>query len=203
MKVFFCILIGYLVGSLNPAALISRLKHTSLRDHGTGNLGATNTLLVFGKKLGGFVMLFDVCKGFAVVRIAALLTPGMEWPAIAAGLAAVMGHCFPFYLKFKGGKGLAAFGGMVLAYHPWLFLFILTTGVLLAILVNYSFILPYYASVFFAVFVCVTSNSIPLCLFSVAASALILIMHFSNVLKAVRGQEIKVRSYIQSKIFRK
>ena len=203
MKVVLCILIGYVIGALNPAALISKMKHKSLRDKGTGNLGATNTMLVFGKKFGIPVMLFDIFKGFLVVKLTAWIVPEIQWLSMATGLAAVIGHCFPFYMKFKGGKGLAAFAGMVLAYEVRLFAFLLITGILLMILVNYSFILPYYAAVVFPIFVAVTSRSLPHVLLGSGAAILIMIMHFGNILKAKRGQDNKIRPFIKNKLMPK
>lgn len=203
MKIFICIVIGYLIGTLNPAALISKLKNKSLRDKGTGNLGATNTMLVFGKRLGALVMILDIFKGFLVVKLTSLFVPEIGWLSMAAGLAAVVGHCFPFYMRFKGGKGLAAFGGIILAYNPLLFIFLLSTGVILMILVNYSFILPYYASVVFSVFVCITSGSIPVNIFAIAASVFVMVMHFGNILKAKRGQDRQIRPLIKNKILKR
>ena len=124
MKYFICILLAYLIGSLSPSALLAKIKHKNLKKEGTGNLGATNTTLVFGKMFGFLVMVLDIFKGFLAVKITAWIVPEVEWLAILAGFCAVIGHCFPFYLKFKGGKGLAAFGGVILAYNPLFFLFV-------------------------------------------------------------------------------
>ena len=197
MKLALCILLGYLVGALNPAALIAKVKKKSLREHGTGNLGATNTLLVFGKKLGALVMLFDIGKGCLAVWIARWIAPEVAWLPLAAGLCAIIGHCFPFYLHFRGGKGLAAFGGVVLAYDPGLFLFLLISGFLLILIVNYSFILPLYASLFFAVHVGIREDSIMMLLLAVGCAGLIIAMHFGNFIKAVRGKDPGVRAYLK------
>lgn len=104
MNILICILIGYLLGSINPAALISRMKKTNLRDKGTGNLGATNTMLVLGKKYGAFVMAFDISKAFCAVKAAQMLFPALSISGLISGGAAVAGHVWPFYMKFKGGK---------------------------------------------------------------------------------------------------
>ena len=199
MKILLCILIGYLVGTLNPAALISKIKQKNLREHGTGNLGATNTMLVFGKAFGGLVLLLDILKSFAVYRFTSLLVPTPSWLAMASGLAAVLGHCFPFYLKFKGGKGLAAFAGLVLAYRPSLFLFLLVTGVLLMLLVNYSFILPFYAAAFFCAYTAVREGIGMSFALSTLAALLIIVMHFGNFLRARKGEDNKIREYLQGK----
>ena len=202
MVIFLYLLIGYLIGTLSPASLIGKRKHKDLHEHGTGNLGATNTMLVLGVKYGIAVMLFDMAKAFCAYKITAWLRPDVPWLAMAVGACVVIGHCFPFYMRGKGGKGLAAFGGLVLAYHPTLFLFLLVSGVVLMIAINYSFILPFYAAVFVTVYAAIREESLAVFLIIAAVSALIVAMHFGNFVKACRGQEIKIRAYIKSKLFR-
>jgi len=201
MKILICIIFGYLLGCLNPAELISRLKHKSLRENGSGNLGTTNTLLVFGKKYAAIVLAFDMAKSLFAFKTATWVAPEVEWLGLASGFAAVVGHCFPFYLKFKGGKGLASFAGVVLAYRPFLFLFLLFTGMGLMIIVNYSFILPFYAASFFAVYAAIKEASLVAALLAVSLAALIIAMHFGNLKKVLRGQENKVRDVIKAKFF--
>lgn len=203
MKITICLLLGYLLGTVSPAALISHIKHKSLREHGTGNLGASNTLLVFGKGLGAVVMLLDICKGFLAFWLAARLEPDVAWLPMASGLLAVVGHCFPFYLRFKGGKGLAAFAGVVLAYDAKLFLFLLLSGMALMLLVNHSFVLPFYASLFFFAAVVLRVESLAVSLSAAALSLLIVVMHFGNCIKAFRGQDLNLRVYIKTKLFQK
>ena len=202
MKIIACILIGYLLGSLSPAALISKLKHRNLRENGTGNLGATNTMLVFGKSFGVLVMLFDIIKSFTAIKIAGWIIPETPWVAMAAGLFAVLGHCFPFYLKFKGGKGLAAFGGMILAYKPLLFVFLLTTGVILLLVVNYGVVMPYYVAVVFSGYVAITSESMPVIFLCCVTSVFIMVIHLGNIKKAKKGQDNKVRDCVKNKILK-
>lgn len=197
MKIVICLLLGYLIGSLSPAALIAKLKRKDIRKAGTGNLGATNTMLNFGKKFGIAVMIFDIFKGFLACKLATWIAPEIEWLAMAAGFLAVIGHCFPFYLKFKGGKGLAAFGGMILAYNPLFFLFVLTTGVLLIILTNHSVFLTYYAALIFPIFVAFTSDDISVLLIATIASVFIMMIFIPNIKKTLSGKESKVRDFIK------
>ncbi len=201
-RMILSVLIAYLLGSINPAAILSKFKQTDLRGQGTGNLGATNTMLVMGKKWGALVMAFDIAKAYLAVKIAQWLLPASYAAAMAAGFFAVLGHCFPFYMRFKGGKGLAAFGGLVLAYNPYLFLFLLSTAIVLIIVVNYSFIMPFYASVAFPLHVAYHTRSVWPTLFALAASAIIFVKHFGNFKKARRGEDIKIREYIRTKLFR-
>jgi glycerol-3-phosphate acyltransferase PlsY len=187
------ILIGYLLGTLSPAALISKLKNKNIRKSGTGNLGASNVMLHFGKVFGILVMAFDIGKSFAAARLAQMLFSTSLYVGMIAGIAAILGHIFPFYMHFKGGKGLAAFGGLIMAYEPWLLAVVLAVGSILMLIVNYSFIMPYFASAVFVGYVAYTSQSLPMILLALAPAILIMYMHFENVIKAFRGTDVKIR----------
>lgn len=200
MKYFICILLAYLIGSLSPSALIARIKHKNLKKEGTGNLGATNTTLVFGKALGFLVMVLDIFKGFLAVKISTWIVPEVEWFAMLVGFFAIIGHCFPFYLRFKGGKGLAAFGGVILAYNPLFFLFVLITGVVFVLIANSGVVLTYYAAVLFPVYVAVTSKSIPTVAVCVAVSLFMMIIFIPNLKKAIKGQDHKSRDFIKMQV---
>lgn len=203
MNVLLCIILGYLLGSLNPAALIGKIKRFNLRKHGTGNLGATNVLLNFGKGFAAVVMLFDIFKGFAAFHLAALFCGEIEIAPYLAGAAAVLGHIFPFYLKFKGGKGLASFGGFVLAVDPKVFCFLLVTGVVAMLVVNYSVALPYFAGTAFPVLMWILKKSLPVIAVCTSVSGLILYKHKGNLKKAMDGTDNKIREYVATKLFAK
>ena len=185
--------VGYLVGTLNPAVMISRLKGVDLRKKGTGNLGATNVLINCGRSYALFVMLFDFFKAFAVYKIMQGLFSSQLHVGMIAGTFAVVGHIFPFYLRFKGGKGLASFGGLVLAYSPFIFLFLLITGTVLMFVVNYSYILPFYAAAGFAPLAAVMNGSVISVVIAAAISLIIFAKHFGNYKKARDGSDNKIR----------
>lgn len=203
MNYLICLLIGYLLGSLSLSALLSKLTNKNLRKSGTGNLGATNTFLVLGKTYGVIVMLVDIAKAFLAVRLAMLLFPEIDIAGMLAGFGAVLGHIFPFYMKFKGGKGLAAFGGMILGTDPLAFLILLTIALVLILIVNYSFAMPISAAILFPLLTWYRSKSIPRLVIATAAGAVIIIMHAGNVLKARRGADIKIREYIKKDLLSK
>lgn len=125
MERIVCLFIGYLFGLFQTAFLYGKIKGIDIREHGSGNAGTTNTLRVLGKKAGLIVLLGDVFKCvFAVLTVKLLFRstcqeflPLLE---IYAGAGAILGHNFPFYLKFRGGKGIAATAGLILAL-PWPF----------------------------------------------------------------------------------
>jgi glycerol-3-phosphate acyltransferase PlsY len=193
------ILLGYLLGMLSPAALISRLKKQNLRKSGTGNLGASNVMLHFGKVFGVLVMVFDILKAFAACKLAELFFSQVAYVGLIAGIAAVIGHIYPFYMKFKGGKGLAAFGGMILAYEPWLFVFVLGFGTVLMLLVNYSFAMPYLAAISYVAYVAYHSRDLITVLIALIPAVWIMVMHFENVIKAFKGTDVKIRKVAVTK----
>ena len=197
MKYFICILFAYLIGSLSPSALLAKIKHKDLKKEGTGNLGATNTTLVLGKAFGFTVMILDFFKGFLAVKISTLIVPDMQWFVMLVGFFAIIGHCFPFYLKFKGGKGLATFGGVILAYNPLFFLFALTTGVVLVLILNSGTILSYYAALIFPIYVAITSKSVPTIAVCIIMSLFMMIIFIPNLKKVIKGQEHKSRDFFK------
>ena len=198
-----CLIFGYLFGCISPAALIARIKKVDLRTEGTGNMGATNVGLVIGRNEGIFVMLFDILKAFLAVRLAAWLFPRLAVAKLVAGMGAIVGHVFPFYMNFKGGKGLAAFGGMVLAYDPSIFWNLLTLGFILCFIVNYSYALPMSAGALFPILAGWKVRSLAVFLAAAVPSVVVIIKHWSNIGKAMRGEDNKFRETFMEKMFHK
>ncbi len=197
MEYLLCILIGYLLGCLSPSALIAKIKHTNLRNHGTQNLGATNVSLVIGKKWGVLVMLFDIAKSYFACKIAERI---VEEPHIGlvVGLFAVVGHVFPFYMHFKGGKGLAPYAGLVLAYNPWIFLILLITCTTLLIIINHGFAMSYSAAILFCILATLHSDgNVWVFLLTAMAGGLIMWKHAENIKNARKNSEMKIRDYIK------
>jgi acyl phosphate:glycerol-3-phosphate acyltransferase len=122
IKIFF-LLAAYLIGGIPFGYLAGKLiKGIDIREHGSKNVGATNVLRVVGKGPGIAVYILDACKGLLPVILAKVLWPGttvgLQWFYIAVALAAILGHIFTPYLKFKGGKGVATASGAMLALAP-------------------------------------------------------------------------------------
>jgi glycerol-3-phosphate acyltransferase PlsY len=119
MRIVLCILLAYLIGSISTSTLLTRwLARIDIRDHGSGNAGATNTLRVLGVKWGLFVLVVDALKGVVAVEIARIATGGHLWPMYLAGLAAIVGHNWPVFFGFRGGKGIATTIGVYLMLVP-------------------------------------------------------------------------------------
>ena len=118
MERIICLAIGYVCGLLQTGYLVGKMNHVDIRKEGSGNAGSTNALRVLGWKAGAMTFAGDVIKCLAAVLIARYLYRDTEYvPLLAmyAGMGATLGHNFPFYLKFKGGKGIAVLAGLVLS----------------------------------------------------------------------------------------
>ena len=117
MSAVISILIGYFLGTISFAQLFASHKDVNLRTSGTGNLGGTNAILTMGRRIGVTVMLLDIFKGFIAVWLAWAVCRDFAYAGLVSGSAAVFGHVFPYYLKFKGGKGHATLIGAGLAMN--------------------------------------------------------------------------------------
>ena len=195
--------IGYLLGSISPSTAISKRESTDLRTSGTGNLGATNTMLVFGKWYGIIVMVIDILKAYLAVKIARLLFPRYAVAGLVAGCGAVVGHIFPVYHKFRGGKGLACFAGMILALDMNIFSLLLMLGVVSVLISDYAVALPVSAAFSApAVFGLYYASSVVFGILLIPCTVMI-IKHKDNFIRIKEGTEIKFRSFVRKKINKK
>ena len=195
--------LGYFVGCISPAAWVSKKKNVDLKQEGTKNLGATNTAFVLGKAAGIFVLVFDIAKSFFSYKIAKLLFPYLRIAGILACIGCILGHCFPVFMHFQGGKGLAAFGGLILAYSPWMFLTIITIGIILMILCNTGVVAPLMGCVVFPVMVFCTGHDLVETLAVAAASTIIMMTHWSNFRREKEKNDLVKTDEFLTKVFKK
>lgn len=125
MERVICLVIGYIFGLFQTAYLYGKLHGIDIRNYGSGNAGTTNTLRTLGTKAGLIVLFGDIMKCILAVVLTNIIfknshTDEIYLLKIYAAAGAILGHNFPFYLHFKGGKGIAATAGMILSFHPWL-----------------------------------------------------------------------------------
>ena len=185
-------LMGYLIGNIIPAALLDKIKKAGLRKKGTRNLGATNTLLVLGKRWGVLVLFFDILKACLAVWLARWFLPH-PLSGMVSGTCAMLGHVFPFYMGFRGGKGLAAFGGLVLAVDWRLFLLLLGIDAVLVLLTNVWVITPFFAGIFFPLLYGIFSRDLWGALVAVVAGAVLIYKNVEGLRRALRGEDKSVR----------
>ena len=190
-------LLGYLLGCSNLAYYISRARKYDIRQSGTGNLGASNATVLFGWKAGVAVAVHDAGKALLAVLLAKLLFPDLEYAGAAAGVAAVLGHNFPFYLNFKGGKGTASFVGLTLALNWKLALAILVILVLATIITDYIVIGTFSIIVTVPAYMGLFAHNLMLMAIICIASFAIFFKHWENIGRLIRKEEIGLRSTIR------
>ena len=140
MERLICIAIGYLFGLFQTGYFYGKINHIDIRKHGSGNAGTTNALRTLGWKAGVITFIGDCLKcvfAVLVVRLIFTTKANVELLAFYSGLGAVLGHNFPFYLKFKGGKGIASTVGLILAVHPKIFFVVAVIFLAILLLTQY------------------------------------------------------------------
>ena len=180
---------GYLIGCISPAAWVSKKKNVDLKQEGTKNLGATNTALVLGKHAGYFVLFFDMFKSVFSYKMARFLFPHLVAAGIIACIGVILGHCFPVTMGFQGGKGLAAFGGLVLAHSVKLFLLLLSFGIVVAFIMDYGVYLALSAAALFPILNYLRSGNVEESITAAIASAIVIVMHWSNLRRAITHED--------------
>jgi glycerol-3-phosphate acyltransferase PlsY len=194
-------LIAYLLGSVPTAVMVSRrFFNIDIREYGSGNAGATNVYRVMGSKWGTLVMIADMLKGVLAVQLA-LLLPDYEPEGMAfqnlqtlLGLAAVIGHIFPIWADFRGGKGVATIFGMVLGISPLTAVGCVTVFSLVLFLTRFVSLSSILASISFPIFILVVFNvDNPLYrVFAITVALLVLLTHQKNIGRLLKGKEGKL-----------
>lgn len=189
MPIAVSILLGYLIGGINPAYLIAKYKGFDIRKRGSGNAGASNAVITMGKKVGAISALLDIFKAYLAVVIAGLLFPEAPLAKAFMGASCILGHIFPIYMKFRGGKGLASLGGVILAFHPLVFVILLAVELVIVLIVDYICIVPITASVAFPIiYISMTQDRVGAILYGLLAFV-IFFKHIENLKRIRSGTE--------------
>jgi glycerol-3-phosphate acyltransferase PlsY len=200
MNEFLLIVLAYLIGSIPTSVWVSKgLFDIDIRDYGSGNAGATNTFRVLGSKWGTFVMIIDMLKGVVATSLYLLIPLYLadEWQRtnfmIGLGLSAIIGHIFPIWAEFKGGKGIATLFGMVVAIQPIVALCCVGVFLIVLFLTRFVSLSSILASVSFAVFILFIFNERePLYrVFAVTVALLVIFTHQKNINRILKGTESK------------
>jgi len=199
------VLLSYLLGAIVGSQLVGRLKGgVDIRKMGSGNAGATNALRTQGKSFALWVLLVDLGKGLIAVRLLApLLFPGLEppplyiatWEPVVCGLMAIVGHVYPAWHGFRGGKGVATLVGVVIGLDSTLMLPMLLTWFLAVMLFGYVGLASMLAAASIPVYVSLTGlePGLSLTCFGVIATALIVYTHRTNIARMRAGTEPRAR----------
>ena len=185
-------LLAYLLGSVSSAVVIARLMGLrDPRDVGSGNPGATNILRYGGKAAAILTLAGDILKGVLAVLIARALTTD-DVVIVLSGFAAFLGHLFPVFFGFRGGKGVATALGVWLALSPWVGLLLLVTWVVMAALFRYSSLSALTASVAAPLYVAWLSPGMPYLATMIVMSAILIFRHRSNIRNLLAGTETRI-----------
>ena len=192
--------IAYLLGSISFAVWIGRIFYkVDVREHGSGNAGTTNTIRVLGWKPGLFVLLLDAFKGWLAIHIGDGLMPEcyagwQEYYDVLLAVSVLLGHIFPLFTGFKGGKGVATMVGIVLALYPEAFLGAFAVFMLVFLLTHYVSLASILAAVVFPILDIFVFHQehIVLMIFAILVPLLIIITHRKNIGRLLKGEESKM-----------
>lgn len=188
------LIVAYLLGSLPFGFILSHIiKKTDIRDHGSGNIGATNVLRVMGWKAALPVFLLDFAKGIAAVAIARLVSDQVA-VYLTAGFLAMVGHSFPVFLKFKGGKAVATAAGVLAALSGWVTISLLVLFIILVAATRYVSAGSIIASMTLPVLFWLFGFDLAYIIFGLAAALLITARHHQNISRLLNGTEPSIDS---------
>ncbi len=184
--------LGYAIGNLNPAYVMGLRRGYDIRKKGSGNAGATNLMILEGKKAGAFVMCFDISKAAVSVAAARKLFPRSALAGEAAGAACILGHMYPALMRFRGGKGLACLGGVILAFGVNDFLATLFLESLLLMATRYLCLVPITGAVFYPVYHGIERGDWRAAAVLGLVTLPMLSKHIENLERIKQGRELKL-----------
>jgi len=194
MEYFIFSLIAYLLGSIPFALVVGKLGYNmDVREHGSGNLGATNAFRVLGTKAGTIVILADILKGTiaTIIPLIAGIYLDIEVSRLIIGIFAVLGHTYPLFAKFKGGKAVATSGGVILGVSPFLFIAILITFLLVLYLFKYVSLASMVTGVV-ATIITLFLNDTLLFIMILFLTIIVLYRHKENIKRIIDKTEPKI-----------
>jgi glycerol-3-phosphate acyltransferase PlsY len=197
------LVMAYLLGTALGSLILGMLRGVDIRSMGSGNAGATNALRTQGKLFGFLVLLIDIAKGVvAVWWLPAAVLPGVgveagvsrEWLTMACGFAVIVGHVYPVWFEFRGGKGAATVVGVVAGLELRLLLPLLLSWIIVLMLSGFVGLATIMSTVALVAAVCILEpNNVPLLTFCAAVSAFVIYTHRSNIARMRAGKEHRAR----------
>ena len=201
MNEFLLIILAYLIGSIPTSVWVSKqFFDIDIREYGSGNAGATNTFRVLGSKWGSFVMLVDVIKGVVATSLYLLLPHYLTNELhqtnfmLGLGIASILGHIFPIWANFKGGKGVATLLGMAVAIQPIVAVCCIGVFLIVLFLTRFVSLSSILAGIAFMVFILFVFNEQPTFyrIFAVMVALMVVLTHQKNIGRIINGTESKV-----------
>lgn len=213
IKLILVAVISYLFGSLNFGVILSKtIEKDDVRAHGSGNAGTTNMLRNYGKGLGALTIIGDMLKVMVAILIAKLILSTADLSAYElfagnetimlksfAGFFAVLGHIFPCFFGFKGGKGVATSGGMVFMIDWKIALILLAVFFIIVLITKYVSLGSLVMAFFYPVFIFIFHKSVMLTVIAVVFAVIVFVAHRQNIVKLCKGEENKITSKTKKK----
>ena len=193
MQYILVIVLSYILGSSNMAKYIAAVKKVDLSAGGSGNPGASNAVILMGWGAGVLTAVHDIGKSALAVVLARLVFPDLPLIGAAAGVASVLGHIYPFWMKFKGGKGFASYLGMTIALHWKFAIAVLLLVVVVTLVTDYIVAATTTTIIIVPIGLGLLTQSIVLPMILLVASAVIAWKHKDNYVRICNGTEIRFR----------
>jgi len=190
------IIASYLIGAIPFSLIFAKVfKDVDVRQAGSGNVGATNTLVSAGKRAAALALFFDVAKGFTAVILARILI-GTDAAVVLAAIAAILGHDFPVYLQFSGGKGISTTVGALIAIDPYVIFIVLILCLIFILVTRYLIlssllVLAALPAVFYFL-----GDGQPYVIFSLITLLIAVYAHREDVSRLISGREVKIGSVL-------
>lgn len=185
------IILGYMIGSIPFGLLLTRIcGFNDIRSIGSGNIGATNVLRTGNKKLAFITLLFDSIKATATIIVVSMLFN--DKVGALAGLATFLGHIFPVYLKFKGGKGVSTYIGVLIALKPEMVIFFAVIWILFALITRYSSIASLFATLITALVLWIIHPGINVPIIFTFMTTIVVWKHIENIKRLISGSETEI-----------
>ncbi len=199
-KTIIAILIGYGFGCIQAAYILSKtVGKMDIREHGSGNAGASNVTTIMGLKFGVIVALVDVLKGVFAVLVVKWIYPDSPDLAYLSGIMAILGHIYPFYLKFRGGKGVATLVGMMFGLDWKLGILFLLLVAIPALLADYIVAGSFTAFIALPIVTYSLGYPIVFSMMGVFMTFLVIYLHRGNIQRLINKEEVKISAVVKKK----
>ena len=199
MSYLICGVAGYFIGCINAAYLLGKTKGFDIRSKGSNNPGASNAAITMGIKAGVVVGAWDILKAVIAVFVAKLLFPDDALIGTVAGVSCILGHMFPIFMGFKGGKGFASFMGMMLVSNWKAFLVIGVIAVLITVITDYIALATLAAAISYPLYIIYSTGEYLIPMVIAIASLAMVFKHLINLKRIVQGNEIGLSSLWKKK----